>query len=71
MYSCKPSRDKIGHPSRNAVFTSELDPGIDSKLKAGPQAENDKAAMVGVAIMVVTMARVIEIFLLHSIFVNM
>src|SRR3990172_3462809 len=48
-YSCRPSRDRIGQPSRNGVFSSELVPGTDSRLEAGPQAENEFAARTGVA----------------------
>src|SRR3990172_4378414 len=49
MYNCSPSRERIGQPSRNGVFSSELVPGTDSRLTAGPQAENEFAARTGVA----------------------
>src|SRR5574341_797315 len=47
MYSCSPSRDRIGQPSWNGVFSSELVPGADSRLTAGPQAENEGTASAG------------------------
>src|SRR3990172_7135148 len=49
MYNCSPSRERIGQPSRNGVFSSELVPGTDSRLTAGPQAENEGAASAGAA----------------------
>src|SRR5574341_479190 len=49
MYNCCPSRDRIGQPSRDGVFSSELVPGADSRLTAGPQDENEATARTGVA----------------------
>jgi hypothetical protein len=70
MYNCKPSRDKMGQPSRKAVFTSELDPGIDSKLTAGAQSATEGAAKAGVAKMTMRRLRRATNFLFNFVFVN-
>src|SRR5688500_4612622 len=47
-YSRPPSRDRMGQPSRNGVFSAELVSGTVSRLNAGLQAENEGAASAGV-----------------------
>jgi hypothetical protein len=39
MYRLRPSGAWIGHPSRNGVFSSELQPGISSIFVAVPHGE--------------------------------
>jgi hypothetical protein len=57
IYSSIPSRDSIGQPSRNCVFSSGLVPGTDSSIAAGPQGEYKGAAKA----VVVTSRREIDI----------
>jgi len=60
----------MGQPSRNAVFISVLDPGIDSKLAAVAQSAYEGKARVGVAKTMIRMPRAAITFVLGLILVN-